>query len=242
MAHRAINYNKYYNWIDHPLHSLHHIKSMNSEDVKSQFISYILELSYTYKYYIATRRLDYDLAILQALIDHNVDVNAIHDDYSILQYLIPFPQLAQVLLPYVTNLEHCNPHGDTVFLMACRLVSPLIIDLQRYHCNINALDRYGASALHLISKYTLIYNKPEGIVILKELIQHIDVNIVDVYGNTCLHYLELTPRENIDLGLELCQLLLDYGCDPYINNKLGLTVYDILDYCPELQVIQNILV
>ena len=66
--------------------------------------------------------------------------------------------------------------------------------------------------------------------------------MVDVYGNTCLHYLELTPRENIDLGLELCQLLLDYGCDPYINNKLGLTVYDILDYCPELQVIQNILV
>lgn len=243
-------YDKYYDWVDSAQQvliirpELPHINNVSGVyGDKSQFAEYILELASVYNLQ-QQRDTSLDLKIFAYLLQQGADVNVIIEHATIIQHLLPYTSLVSGIIEqigYIPNPEFVNANGDTAFLLACKLLSPLIYKLQESGCDINATDCTGANALHLVVKYTLINNDSTGIHYIKYLLKYLDVNHVDFYGNTCLYYLEFTPYDNIQLGVDICSLLLDANINLHSRNNIDMTVHDLLSYRPDLSYINNLL-
>ena len=154
--------------------------------------------------------------VLQAIVSHSVDVNAINiqNTTALMTVCHKWIQAAiNVLLPAGAGPNMAQTDGDTCLHYAARNVC-VTEDLQAIMnhgaiCHVNATSRNNATS-RIMKAY--FWHKIDGINVL--LNAGADPNIADANGDTCLHY-----AAGLHSCTELLQAIISHGVDVNTTNK-----------------------
>jgi ankyrin repeat protein len=162
--------------------------------------------------------------VVEVLTKHGADINA-QDVYGItpLMYAVKNgdEELILVVLRYGADVNISDNSGRTALMYACnRKNSKAIISLLLENkADINRVDRFGDTALHILANG---YDMDMAVGIKLLLDAQVAANAKNSSGDTALHIL----IKNDYLRFEPVKLLLDAGAAIDIEDHKGLTVFD----------------
>jgi len=160
-----------------------------------------------------------DIDKLTKLLETGIDINSQNNrdiwDSSVLHYAVCKNNLAviEILLKYGADIDLQDREGYTVLIHAAAATHyDLVKLLLEHNASINLQNIQGLTALHWAS-----VNK-RGLNIIRLLLEHnASINIKCMSGRTALH--NAADQWNI----EVIEILLRYGADPYMEDIYGKT-------------------
>jgi ankyrin repeat protein len=171
---------------------------------------------------------------VRLLLEYNADVNAqdwggISSLHILATHRTYPPSIAKLLIENGADIEIKDQMGSTPLLLACSYRNMEMIEvLVDSGADIHATDRNGDTCLHIShNKKVIVYFLEKGL----------DPNIQNHDGNTVL-YATFTEFDECNYNhsfrirekyMNTLHLLIEYGCDIFIKNKLGKAM---IDYCP----------
>jgi ankyrin repeat protein len=169
-----------------------------------------------------------DINIINKLFAHkNININIFdHENHcTALIYIIKQNNIniTKIFLENNINIELQDIYGNTALHIAIlenniEIANILISKINKF----NLTNIYSNTALHTLLTLNLNQNKLMQYNI-KKLIKNTNLNIQDIYGNTCLFYLY-----KYNLWMHFINILLYKKNNIFIKNKDNITIYDMV--------------
>lgn len=164
---------------------------------------------------------DSDLAeIIDVLLKHGLDINAQDKDgMTPLLYALDKEdtELASLLIDRGADIHLASNVGRNALMYACAKHSQMIPLLLENKAEVNKVDFWGNTALHILVKWIEYGVDSAGIKLLLDA--GVPINATNMDGKTALHH----ALQNERIKIDSIKLLLDQGASADIKDNNGLT-------------------